>query len=167
MNQELIQIAFSSSSHGIKGEFTVKLINDESRSLKNGMTVYLKKNEILIEKKIEAIRFGNKTIMKLVGIDDRNLSDELIPCEIYIKKLDLPDLRDGEFYMFDLLGIEVFDERGDRVGELIDFYDTPASTVLKIKTSSRVIDVIFNEYFIKDVDIENKKITIVVPEYLE
>lgn len=167
MKQNLIQIAFSNSSHGIKGEFTVKLINEESRSLENGMTIFIKKDDQFIEKEIEFIRFGNKTIMKLKNINDRNQSDELVPFEIYIDKKDLPELEEDEFYMVDLIGLDVFDEKENFIGKLNDFYDSPNATIIQVKTENKIIEVIFNDHFVKEVDIENKKIIIVVPEYIE
>lgn len=167
MSQNLIQIAYSNSSHGIKGEFSVKLINEDSRSLKNGMTIYLKKNDQFLKQEIESIRFGNKTILKLKDISDRNQSDALVPFGIYINKEDLPELEEDEFYMVDLIGLSVFDENDNFIGKLIDFYDSPTATIIQIKTENKILEVIFNDHFIKDVDLENEKIIIVVPEYIE
>ena len=167
MSQNLIQIAYSNSSHGIKGEFSVKLINEESRTLEKGMTIFLKKNENFLKKEIESIRFGNKTILKLKDINDRNESDALVPFEIYIDKNDLPDLEEDEFYMVDLIGLDVVDEKNNFIGKLIDFYDSPNATIIQIKTKDKILDVIFNDHFIKEVDLENTRIVIVVPEFIE
>jgi 16S rRNA processing protein RimM len=167
MKQNLIQIAFSTSSHGIKGEFSVKLINEDSRTLKNGMIIYLKKNDQFIANEIESIRYGNKTILKLKGIEERNQSDSLVPFEIYVDKNELPDLDEDEFYMFDLIGLNVFDQEDNLIGKLIDFYDSPTATIVQVKTENKILEVVFNDHFIKEVDLENNKIVIVVPEYIE
>jgi ribosomal 30S subunit maturation factor RimM len=50
---------------------------------------------------------------------------------------------------------------------LIDFYDSPTATIVQVKTENKILEVVFNDHFIKEVDLENNKIVIVVPEYIE
>jgi 16S rRNA processing protein RimM len=171
MNQNnLILIATSSSTHGLKGEFSVKLINDESTVLKVGLVIYIKSktSELKIGKKIESIRYGNKVILKLEGINSKTESDLLLPFEVYVTKDSLPGLEEDEYYIMDLIGSKVFNSvDGEYVGELIDYYENSVQTIVQIKSNFKIIDVIFNEIFVKEVDIENKIIKIIVPEEID
>jgi 16S rRNA processing protein RimM len=170
-NKNLIIIAYSSSSHGIKGEFSVKLINDESVTLKPGQKIYIKKknSEQFIEKEILSIKYGNKVIMRINGIDTKTDSDSMVPFEIFIDKKNLPELDEEEFYLFDLIGLEVVnDETSEVVGTVKDFYDSPAHTIIQVETKTRqLIDIIFNDNFIKEVNLETGCMRVVVPIEVE
>jgi 16S rRNA processing protein RimM len=171
MNQNnLILIATSSSTHGLKGEFSVKLINDESTVLIVGLVIYIKTktSELKIEKKIESIRYGNKVILKLAGINSKTESDLLLPFEVYVTKDSLPKLEEDEYYIMDLIGSKVFNTLdGEYLGVLVNYYENSVQTIIQIKSNFKIIDVIFNEVFVKEVDVENKIIKIIVPEEID
>jgi len=79
----------------------------------------------------------------------------------------LGELPEGVYYIADLLDCQVWDENG-LIGVLVDVFSTGSNDVYDIKRESkRNLLVPIIDGVLKNVDIENKKITIKVPEGLE
>ena len=58
--------------------------------------------------------------LKLVEIHSIEEAGELKNEFLYISGDELTELADDEYYIHDLLGIEVYDESGNRIGEITD-----------------------------------------------
>ena len=170
-----IHIGHCTAPHGIRGEFSFVLYNQEDSVLEAGMTVTLfpKSAESSVpqdgrEYKIQSIRFGNKVITVLEGVDNRNVVEEMIPFDIYLNRDVFPDLDEGEYYINDLLGLEVFNfYTKEKIGRVMDFYDNGAQIVLKIKTEKNIFDILFLENFVPVVDLNLERIEIIPPIMVE
>jgi len=181
-NNQYILFAHCTLPHGIKGEFSFRLLNEESRFLEKGSTIYIQKqnkNETLAElknddknliaKKITDIRYGNKTIVKLEDVLDRNAVEALVPFDVYVCEDDLPELNDDEVYLSDLIDLEVIDASNQKsIGRVIDFYETSVQVVLVIKLASReIIEILYIDQFIEEVSLEDSKIYVHLPQIVE
>ena len=159
----------------IKGGFSFALINPEDSVLKKGMEVTLIPLDDASsipedgEKKIiTAISFGNKVTAYLEGISDRNIVEAMIPFSIWIPRSVFPQkLEEGEFYLQDLIGLEVFDhESGKKVGEIVSHYDNGIQIILVIG-GYKQIELPLVENFFPVIDPENKRVEINMPEEIE
>lgn len=170
-----VHIGHCTAPHGIKGEFSFVLYNQDDSVLETGMVVSLlpKSSESSVPQdgkdfKIKSIRFGNKVIVVLEGVDNRNTVEEMVPFNIYLNRELFPELDEGEYYINDLLGVEVFHfYTKEKIGRVMDFYDNGAQIVLKIKTDNEIIDVLFLENFVPVVDLDNEKIEIIPPVMID
>lgn len=169
----LILLGKCTRPHGIRGEFDFHLINLEDSVVDVDSRVFLiplsAQSKLPSDGQwfeVEQIRFGNKVIARLKGVADRNGVEALVPFEIYLDRSDFPEVEDDEFYIVDLLGLDVYSE-GLRIGIVKDFYDNGAQTVLVIKGEGRIIELPFVDHFIEAIDIEAKRIDILMPDYIE
>ncbi len=176
MSKNLIQLGVCHKPHGIKGGFTFILENTIDSVLKKGVKIMLfpKDTRSSISEEgeefvVETISFGNKVIAYLKGHDkaqiDRNLVEQMIPFIIKIDRSALPETDEGEYYLSDLVGLEVRNASTNEViGMIKRTFDNGAQTVLGIKLSSgKMIDVPFVENFVLEVDIESGYISINPP----
>jgi len=172
--ENYIQVASSFKPHGIKGSFSLNLINKESTTLQRGSKVFLipatDKSTILKEgeeHEIESIQYGaSKCIFRLVGVDNRNEVESYLPFKVYIERELLPELDDDEVYLEDLVGLDVYED-GEKIGKVFSYYDHGASDILVVKLSDgSKVDLPFVDNFIKDVNLEAKTITVSRPEFL-
>jgi 16S rRNA processing protein RimM len=155
--------------------FSFVLYNQEDSILEAGMTVTLfpKSAESSIpqdgrEYKIQSIRFGNKVITVLEGINNRNVVEEMIPFDIYLAREAFPETEDDEYYVNDLLGLEVYHYyTKNLLGRVMDFYENGAQIVLKIKTDKEIIEVLFLNQYVPVVDIEGGRLEIIPPIFVE
>ena len=118
---------------------------------------------------IKSIAFGNKVIVYLDEVSDRNKVEEIIPFEVYVDRELFPDTEEDEFYISDLVGLEVRVEGTEEVyGKVSSFYDNSAQVVLVIKGSgNQVQELPFIEEFFPIIDIEDGYITMVLPDFIE
>lgn len=97
------------------------------------------------------------------GVDD---VEKIINSEIKIKKEQLKKLKKNCYYLFDIIGLEVYDESGIHMGQIKDIITNTANDIYVIvKPGKKELLVPAIGRYIKKVDIENKKMIITVPEY--
>jgi 16S rRNA processing protein RimM len=99
---------------------------------------------------------------------DRNVVEGMVPFDIYLSRSVFPELDENEYYLNDLLGLEVFDFVTKKfVGRVIDFYENGAQVILKIKTDSEILELLFIDQYVPEVDLFNGRIEVIIPEMIE
>lgn len=175
--EELIKLAFVAHPHGIKGEAELRLINpnpDES-ILDDEMKVWLypssPKSKIKPQGEewtIQKLRFGNKVICQFEGIKDRTHLETLIPFEIYLKREAFPEPEGDQVYLVDLIGMDVVNEQDELVGKIESFSDNGMQYLLDIVLSNgEKLTLPYVDAFFPEINLENRKITVIMPEYTE
>ena len=76
---------------------------------------------------------GKGLVAHLQGIDDRDAAAELIGCEIGIRHEQLPALPQGEYYWWQLQGLEVWTLKGDCLGRVDHLMETGANDVIVVQ----------------------------------
>ncbi len=174
---QLIKMAFAAHPHGIKGEVEFRLLNpnqDES-VLDDDMDVWLfpaaPKSKIPEQGQqwhIVKLRFGNKVICQLDGIRDRTHLETLLPFEIFLDRESFPDVDDGEVYLVDLIDMMVVAPSGEELGKLESFSDNGMQYLFEVRlVNGELITLPYVDAFFPNVDVENKKITMIMPEFTE
>lgn len=173
--EDLVKLGFVSQPHGIRGEADLRLINTDDSVLDVGSKIWLYPSNERSgispqgeEWEIKKIRFGNKVIAELEGIRDRTHLETLLPFEIYMSREDFPELDDGEVYLIDLIGAEVVNTLGQKIGRVEGFSDNSAQYLLDVRMETgEVLTLPYVDAFFPETDIENKRITMILPEYSE
>jgi 16S rRNA processing protein RimM len=156
--------------HGVKGDVKVKPESDvferQMESLKEIPIYRGTKKENL---KIESMKpYKDLYIVKFEGVNDRTAAEERIGSEIWIDKSNQVELEEGEYYFSDLLGCKVITEDGREIGKIAEILEQPASHVLEVeKPDGKRILIPFIEQFVKEIDLENKKIVVSLLEGME
>lgn len=150
------------STHGIKGEVRVKSdtsFSDERFKINN--TLFLKKDGKYLKIKINSYR-QHKGFDMITFNDYNNINDvlEFVNCSLYIDKDNLEKLDDGSFYFDDLIGLDTYTDTLELIGPIVDIMEVPQGQILIIKKNDKEVLVPFVDEFIKEVDIENKKVVI-------
>lgn len=170
--------------HGIKGAFDFKLENTQDSALAEKMDILLKplssKSRLSREGeifKIKKIVFGHKVMAYLEGVNNRNDVEALLPFEIFMRKCDLPETEEGEFYLSDLKGLVVYANNEEfgleqilssrSVGKVERIDDNGASPILTIGRGSDSFQVPFVEAFVPHVDIEAGVLVVNIPSFIE
>lgn len=164
MNNELVLVGKIIGVFGIKGELKVYSESDfiETR-FKKGARLILKNKKTSKEVIVSSMRIHKKTI--LITIDnlfDINKVEEYVGYEIYANKEDDLELDEDEYYLDDLVGLDVYDEFDEYVGVLNDFIEVPQGYIMEIKNKGKKVLIPFVDEHI--VDIEEDKIIVKVLE---
>lgn len=90
---------------------------------------------------------GKTVVVQLEGCLDRNAAEALVGREIAIKKADLPQPRENEYYWFDLQGLKVENLKGESFGIIETLFETGANDVLVVKgDKERLIPFVQGQY---------------------
>ena len=79
---------------------------------------------------------------------------------VFIDKKELPLKEEDEYYWFELIGMNVFNNENIFIGKVKDIIDNTAQPVLVIKNNSEEYLVPMVEKYVEDIDLVNSKIVI-------
>jgi 16S rRNA processing protein RimM len=102
---------------------------------------------------------------QLEGVTTRDQAAELHGTEIGIRRSELPELADGEYYWNDLIGLDAFSVAGVSLGRIEEILETPAHPLLRIveaaggRKSDELLVPLVRER-VKKVDLAERKITL-------
>ena len=74
---------------------------------------------------------GATIVAKLAGIETREQALALKGSRVALPRAALPDVQDGRYYLADLLGLEVVNERGEVLGAVTRTYSNGAHDVIE------------------------------------
>lgn len=78
-------------------------------------------------------RHGKGVVAHLVGIEDRDAAAALMGKDIAIRREQLPETAEDEYYWADLEGLEVVTREGESLGRLDHLFATGANDVMVVK----------------------------------
>ena len=168
---EKIKIGKIVNAVALRGEVKVYSYSDRKER-------YEALKEILVEQKkgftpyeIQNVRYQkNIVILKLRGVDDRNAAEALKERDIYITEADLPELPDDTFYVRDLIGCEVRDEKnGSVIGKIQDVLQGAAQDIYVITLlSGKETMIPAVAEFVRKVDMAQRIVTVaLIPGFID
>lgn len=175
VDSRLVEVGFCVKAHGIKGGLILHLENPTDSLLAKGTIVHVfpKNEKSMISSagssfEIEKISFGNKVIAYFGGVINRNQVEELLPFRLYLPREIFPKIKSDEFYLVDLIGFSVVDKLTHGVVGIIQkYYDHGAQINIVVSTEEGEIDIPLIDEFILQIDLENQKVIVKKPEYLD
>jgi 16S rRNA processing protein RimM len=99
-------------------------------------------------------------------LNDRNQAELLRDRPIMIRPEQLPPPREGEFFIRDLIGLQVHSEQGEPLGELTDVLELPAHDVYQVMAGERELLIPAVADVILKVDLERGLMIVRLPEGL-
>lgn len=159
--EQFLQVGVISSTHGIKGEVKVFPTTDDPMRFKKLKKVFLDTGKERLSMEILSVRFFKQfVIVKFKGIDNINEIEKYKGSSLLVERENAVSLDADEYYIADLIGMEVFTEDG-RFGILKDVLETGANEVYVIDSDSHgeVLVPAIREC-IRSVDVESGKMEI-------
>ncbi|KAB2879960.1 16S rRNA processing protein RimM [bacterium] len=158
----LYRIAKILRGHGIKGELKFTPVNKHFDKMNTGIKLYLadRFNKVQ-EVQIEKIRITQtEGIVKFKEIADRTEADKFSGGYLLIDKSDLPKLPKNEFYVEDLIGMDIVDETGRKRGVLNDIYSQSAYDIYEVLHDGKKSLIPAVEEFVTFIDKKKRTITV-------
>ena len=143
---------------GLKGELKVYHYSDYKERFEELSEIYMDQRLI----KIEGVRYmKDMVILKLAGINDRTEAEKHKGKDLLIEKKDVRVLPEDTYYIFDLIGLSVQDERGAALGTLCDVIQNTSQDLYEIeKQDGKKFMIPAVDEFILKIDMENKVRTV-------
>ena len=160
--EERFQVGVISSTHGIRGEVKVFPTTDNVKRFKKGITLILDTGKEERQLIVEGVKFFKQfVILKFEGIDNINDIEKYKSKSLYVTRENAIKLKKNEYFIADLIGLQVWEDNGDFLGELKDVIETGANDVYVIKQENGK-DILLPaiKECILSVEIEEKKMTV-------
>ena len=123
------------STHGIRGEVKVFPTTDDPRRFLDLEQVLLDTGRERIPLEIQNVRFFKQfVILKFKSLDNINEVERYRRCPLLVERKDAVPLEEDEYFIADMLGLEVLMEDGARFGTLKDVIETGANDVYVIES---------------------------------
>ena len=157
-------------THGIKGwvrliSFTSPETNVGNYRHFQGASKGLKSQTLALEMDAYKLQ-GNGLIAHFKGYDDPEAARALTGMELAVGNDELPALPDGEYYWYELQGLQVVNPHGECFGEVKELLETGANDVIVVVPNQNSIDdqerliPFLRERVVLEVDLSNKQITV-------
>jgi 16S rRNA processing protein RimM len=76
--------------------------------------------------------YRDRLVLKLKGVDDANAAAALRGCRVQVARGEAPELSPGEYYVEELVGMDVVDESGRRIGRVAAVLASGDADVLSV-----------------------------------
>jgi len=146
------------NTFGIKGFVKVNPFTDDITRFEELKNVYIKEKKYEIK---EVKYHKNMVLLKFKGIDKIEDAEVLRNCYLEIERENAKKLEENEYYIVDLLGLEVYSDEGTLLGVVDDIYNTGSNDIYVVKDElgkQTLLPAI--KEVIKNINIEEKKITV-------
>ncbi len=167
--EQMLQVGILSSTHGLKGEVKVFPTTDDVKRFSKLKKVFLEWEENYIELEITGVKYFKKfAIVKFQGIDNINDVEKFKGKGLFVAREDAVPLLEDEYFIGDLLEMEVEKEDGELLGFIEDVIITGANDVYVVKRKGEkdlLIPAI--KECIRKVDLRNHKMTVRLLDGLE
>ena len=105
-------------------------------------------------------------IISFRGVWNRDQAEVLRGKKIYLPVSQLPELEEGEYYYYQLIGLQVIDVHGEVLGKLTEIISTGSNDVYVVKKRDTEVLIPALESVIKEVNLHEKKMVVDIPEGL-
>lgn len=164
---EYFDIGYVSNTHALKGEVKIRPYTEDAKRFEKIKKILIDFNTELVPYEIEQVRYQKDVVLlKLKSVDSIEDAEKLKNHYIKIPRSEAKALDEGEFFIADLIGCEVYNE--ELIGVLDDVFSAGGSDVYVIKRKGKkdlllpaISDVV------KNIDINNRRIDVEIPRGLD
>lgn len=162
MKKEKLEIGQIVNTFGIKGFVKIYPYVDDIQRFDDLKKVYIKMKKQETELEIEEVKYQkNMVLVKFKGIETVEQAELLRNAYVEIDRKDAIPLEEGQYFIADLLGLEVYLDTGEKLGILDDIFNTGSNDIYVVKNElGKQFLLPYIDDVIKNIDIENKKITV-------
>jgi 16S rRNA processing protein RimM len=107
----------------------------------------------------EARPHGATVVAKLAGLESREGAQRLSGEEVCVRRDLLPPPGEGRYYLDDLVGLEVVNERNEQLGVVKGFFSNGAQDVMEV-TGERLRLMPWVPSVVKSVDLAGRRIVV-------
>ena len=133
--------------HGLDGSFVVEQASEDPKRFEPGTVLQAGGESIRVE---ERKRSGGRLVIRV---------DRPVPrgTRLQVPRAELPEPEPGAYYVFQLVGLEVEEEGGRRLGVVADVAPGPANDALELDTG---LSLPLVEACVREVDLDRGRILV-------
>jgi len=144
---ERVQIGRVGRPHGLDGSFVVELASQDPRWFEPGAKLLVAGE---VAQVVGSKTAGGRPVIRLDRKPERG-------SPIEVERAALPATEEDEFYVFELIGLEVVEESGRSLGKVVDVAPGVANDALELDSGAMLP---LHEDCIRDVDLAEGRILV-------
>jgi 16S rRNA processing protein RimM len=158
----LITIGKAAKPFGVKGEIKIESLTDFPGRFKDLGRVYLVSpagKEIICN--VKSVRYaGDIPFLLFNGYDSPEKAKALNGWLVKVPEEDAVPLPEGQYYWYELIGMEVLSESGEKLGTIVDIFETGSNDVYVMKHGRKEVYLPATKEVIKRVDRRTRQMVI-------
>ncbi len=160
--ERLIAVGKLAGAHGIRGEARLRLFNPQSSLLAEVREIFLTRGaDPPRPAKLESARpHGGVWLVVIDGVASPEAARALSGTQVAVRESALPGLGSGEFYCYQLVGLEVVDDAGGPLGTVSEVFSTAANDVLVVTSPGRERLIPMIDRVVGEVDFDRRRIVV-------
>jgi len=148
---------------GLKGEIKIYSFAENLQRFQDLEEIFVEDELFIIEKsRVQK----NTVVLKLENIDSTEVAEGYRNKFVYIPEETLEELPEDAYYIKDLLGLEVYEKNGEKLGSVSDIIKGPGQDLYEIKGVDKTFLLPGVKEFILDIDLAKKRIIVDPPKGL-
>jgi 16S rRNA processing protein RimM len=154
---EFITVGQVLAPWGVRGKLKVKVITEFPERFAPSARVYIKRQPMSVE---SAQWQKGRLVLKLDQVDSRQAAQKLRGQPIEIHRSQLYPLPEGQYYHFQIVGLEVWTTQGERLGKITDILSAPSNDNYVVRGAKGEILIPAIADVVKSIDLERGRVTI-------
>lgn len=163
--EQMIVVGKIVAPHGVRGDVRVIPLTDFPERFNELKSVFLDNRSLTLE----SVKQHNQLlIIKFAGLNDRDAIEPLRGKLLKIARKDAVALPEGEYYTFDIIGLEVYDDSGRHIGKITEVLKTGSNDVyVAIREDKRQVLIPALKKVVTKIDITAGQMTVKLQEEWE
>ena len=161
--EEFITVGQLGRPRGTDGEIYVTPLSDFPKRFENMTEIYISSGDSWSKMTIVSSKMiSGRPVLKFENINSPEAAARLTNCYLSVPKNEIITPPPDNFYIFDVLGCEVFEvDTKMRIGAIVDVEEYPASDCYIIKTDEgKRYTIAAVKKYVKKVDVRSKRVEI-------
>jgi len=163
-SQKWVCLGAFAGAHGVKGDFKIKTFTENERDIAAYGSVFTKDGTRSFKLNIIKVLSANTVLARSPDIATREEAISLSSTKLYIDRNLLPDTDDeDEFYLEDLVGLNVVDSQNNPRGKISAIHNFGAGDIIELRNVPNrkgSILLSFTKENFPTIDLDNNQISI-------
>ena len=167
MAEPLVPLGEIVATHGLDGWLRLKPLNPKSDTLSPGLQVFLEKSGSRSVHELESSKAHKRHfLIKLRGVNHIDTAQRCVGSLLLVGEAALDALEPGQYYQYQVVGFEVFDRHGVRVGKISALMSTAGGELYVVQGEQKEHLIPAVKEIVDKVDFHEKKMIIDPPDGL-
>jgi 16S rRNA processing protein RimM len=146
---------------GVRGDLKVQPLTDFPERFRPGATLWARDRR----HEVRGSRWSRGFVyLGLSGIDNRDAAEQLRGVLLEIPEHELTPLPEGQYYRFQVVGLEVCTPEGEHLGQVAEVLSTGSNDVYVIRGGPNELLIPAIEDVVIEVDVEGGRLVVEPPE---
>ena len=166
---DVLTVARVRRAHGLAGEVLVHAETDDGAEVfragrRFGMRIERGDATVMREVTLlESRPHRGGYLLRFPEIVDRHTAETLLGAELLLEREELRPLDEDEYFLHELVGLDVIDEGKGSLGPIVDVYDTAGQVLAAVRVDGRERLFPLRREFVRKVDMEARQVDVALP----